>query len=181
MASFPAFVTRPLAGGALALLLALGAATAHAQVTPRPAPAPPQHDLPKDIAYFVDGKPASQAAIKQLKPDDIQAMNVLKGAQAQSLGLSGQQKGAVLITTKAGANSPETLAFNQRFPTRAASPEQQAAIAAAQAYVTQHYPAAKLEFVGPEKNQTDRYNATFTNEGQRVYLLFDGKGNPVEK
>jgi len=181
MNSFPTFIARPLACGAFTLLLALEAATAHAQMVPKPAPAQPSHELPKDIAYFVDGKPTSLEAIQQLKPDDIQAMNVLKGARAHSLGLSSQQQGAILITTKAGANSPEVAAFNQRFPTKAAAPEQQAAIAAAQAYVAQHYPAAKIEFVGLEKGQTDRYNATFTNEGQRLQLLFDGKGNPVER
>ena len=181
MVYFPAFATRPLVQGAFIALLALGAATAHAQVVPKPAPPQPRQELPKDIAYYIDGKLATEATMKGIKPDDIQAINVLKGAQAQSLGLSGQQEGAVLVTTKAGANSPETQAFNQRFPTKAATPAQDAAMTAVRSYVQQHYPAAKLESIFQAKGQTDRYTAIFEDSGKRLQLLFDGKGNPVEQ
>jgi hypothetical protein len=181
MTSFPTAITRRLAGGAFAALLALGAATAHAQIVPKPAPPRPRQELPKDIAYYVDGKSVTEATVKQLKPDDIQAVNVLKGAQAQPLNLSSKQTGAVLVTTKAGANSPEVTAFNQRFPMTPATPEQEAAVAAVQSYIKQHYPAVKLESIFPAKGQTDRYTAIFEESGKRLQLLFDGKGNPVEQ
>jgi hypothetical protein len=179
MASFPAFIARPLAGGALTMLLALGATTAHAQVVPKPAPAVPP--VPKNVAYYMDGKLASQADMKAINPNSILSMNVLKeAADKEALGQASSD-GVLLITTKNGVNSPEVQALNKRFPTRPASPEQLAAMDAAKAYVTQHYPTANIEHVVSAKGQTDRYNVTFTNNGQRVYLLFDGKGNPVEK
>ena len=181
MVSFPAFATRSLIQGAFIALLALGAATAHAQVVPKPAPPQVRHELPKDIAYYVDGKSATEATVKQLKPDDIQAVNVLKGAQAQPLNLSSKQTGALLITTKAGASSPEVMAFNQRFPMTPATPEQEAAVAAVQSYIKQHYPAAKLETIMPTKGQADRYTAVYEENGKRLQLLFDDKGNPVER
>lgn len=179
MTTFPTFVTRPLACGAFAILLALGAATAHAQVQPKPAP--PMRPAPKNVAYYVDGKKMSSSEMAAIKGDDILSMDVIKDkAQQQSLGES-QADGVVLVTTKANANSPAVQVFNKRFPTQPATPAQNAAVAAATAYVAQHYPASKLEMVFPVKGQANRYNATFTNNGQRVYLLFDGQGNPVEQ
>jgi len=179
MTIFPTFVTRPLAGGAFAVLLALGATTAQAQVQPKPAP--PMGPAPKNVSYYVDGKKISSSDLKNIKGDDILSMDVIKDkAQQQSLGES-QADGVVLVTTKANANAPTVQVFNKRFPTQPASPEQNAAVAAATAYVAQHYPTSKLEMVFPVKDQPNRYNATFTNNGQRVYLLFDGKGQPVEQ
>lgn len=160
-----------------AALLALGCATAHAQVVPKPAP--PTGPAPKSVSYYVDGKKTSPSEMAAIKGDDILSMDVIKDkAQQQSLGES-EADGVALITTKSGANSPEVQAFNRRFPLTPATPAQGAAIAAAQAYVAQHYPAAKLESAFPAKGKTDRYQVFFTNNGQRVYLLFDGQGQPV--
>ena len=119
-----------------------------------------------------------------IKGDDILSMNIIKDkAQLQSLGES-QADGVALITTKANANSPEVLAFNKRIgqvvPLVPATPAQQAGVAAATAYVQQHYPTARLESVGPITGQDDRYQATFLDKGQRVYLLFDGQGRVVK-
>ncbi|MEJ7659616.1 MAG: hypothetical protein WKG07_08310 [Hymenobacter sp.] len=48
--------------------------------------------------------------------------------------------GAVLITTKANADAPAVLAFNKQFPKTAATPEQNAAVAAAQSLPDQNLP-----------------------------------------
>lgn len=178
MVSFPVFVTRPLACVAFAALLALGHSAAHAQAGPKPAPA--RHSIPQDIAYYVDGKPATPAEANKLKGDDIQSMDVVKEPSVtRQLGLTPEKKGVVLITTKANANSPEVLAFNQRFPLTPASPAQNAAVAAVQTYMQQRYPAAKVEAIFPVKDKADRYTAVYEENGQRLQLLFDGKGNPV--
>ncbi|MGI4833728.1 MAG: hypothetical protein ACRYFK_09730 [Janthinobacterium lividum] len=179
MKTFPTLLARPLTRGAFSILLALGAATAHAQVVPKPAP--PRGPAPKNVSYYVDGKKISPSEMAAMKDDDILSVDVIKDkTQQQSLHES-QANGVVLITTKANASSPAVLAFDKRFPKQPASPAQNAAVAAATAYVAQHYPTAKLEMVFPVKDKTDRYNATFINNGQRVYLLFDGQGQPVEQ
>lgn len=178
MATFPAFITHRLAGGASAALLVLGCSVAHAQAGPQPAPA--RQPAPQNVAYYVDGQPTSQVEMSKIAPDDIQSIDVLKGAQArQQLGLAAREEGAVLITTKAGASSPAVMAFNQRFPKTPATPAQTAAVAAAQAYIRQHYPAAKVEFVAPAKTKADRYTAVYEENGQRKQLLFDGQGHVV--
>lgn len=178
MVSLPAFLTRPLVGSAFIALLTLGCSTAHDQAVPTPAPPPAA--APQNIAYYVDGQKVSASDIPGIKGDDIQYMNVIKDkAQQQSLG-EAQADGVALITTKANANSPEVIAFNRRFPAKPATPAQNEAVATVQTYLKQHYPAAKVEAITLAKDQTDRYTAIFTDNGQRLQLLFDGKGNPVK-
>ena len=163
----------------LVVLLALGYSAAHAQVVPKPAPAVPP--APQNTAYYIDSKPSTYAEVGEIKPDDILSIDIVKSApDKRKLGLTNED-GAALITTKANATSPAVVAFNKRFPVVPATAEQNAATAAATAYVTQHYPAAKLESVGPVQGKTNRYRAFFTNDGKRVYLLFDGNGQVVEQ
>ncbi|NML66922.1 hypothetical protein HHL22_17080 [Hymenobacter sp. RP-2-7] len=179
MASFPAFAPRLLTRSAFTALLVLGYAAAHAQIMPQPAP--PMGPAPTNVSYYVDGKKISPLEMAAIKSDDILSMDVIKDkAEQRSLG-EAQAEGVVLITTKAHASLPAVQAFNKRFPVQPGIPAQNEAAAAAQAYLKQHYPAAKLESILSVKGKTDRYNATFTNEGQRLQLLFDGKGNPVEQ
>ena len=166
----------------LLLALALGYSPAQAQVAPTPAPAKPS--LPKDVAYYLDGQPANQNVLAKVTPADIQDINVVKGAQQQQLFGTTHAGGTVVVTTKAKADTPEVLAFTKRLhevvPLVPASPAQTAAVAAITAYMAKTYPAAKLEFISPHKEQADRYQAIFTNGGQRLQLLFNGQGQPVK-
>lgn len=173
--SFP----RRLACGAVAALLALGCASAHAQaVAPHPAPAKPP--IPKNIAYYVDGKKVSQTDMASLQPDAIKSIDVVKSpADREKLGLSRETEGAVLITTQANANTPDVVAFNQRFPVQPATPAQNRAITAIQLYLRQQYPAAKVETVSQVPNKENRYQATYEENGKRWQLFFDGDGNVV--
>jgi hypothetical protein len=161
----------------LVLALALGYSAAHAQVAPTLAPA--QKTPFSKATYYVDGKLASSDAFSKINPDEIASMSVLKDAvQLQALGQASTE-GAVLITTKANANSPAVLAFNKRFPVRSATAAQEAGLAAATAYITKTYPNAKLESVSIDGSKPGRYKAIFTDAGQRQQLLFDGQGQPV--
>ena len=189
MLNQPASTTRQLGryilAAPLAMALALGYSGAQAQVAPTPAPAQAQKPLPKNVAYYVDGQKASADALTKINPNDISNINVIKGTEQQQLFGSASTDGTVVITTKANESSPEVLAFNNRInavkPLKPATPEQNAAIAAAQAYLTKTYPNAKLEMVGPYRNQANRYMAIFTDGGKRLQLLFDGQGQPVQQ
>jgi hypothetical protein len=135
------------------------------------------------VAYYLDGQPADQSVLAKVTPSDIQDINVVKGAQQQLFGTT-HAGGTVVVTTKAKADTPEVLAFTKRLhevvPLVPASPAQTAAIAAITAYMAKTYPAAKLEFISPHKEQADRYLATFSNGGKRLQLLFNGQGQPVK-
>ncbi|MDJ0364475.1 M56 family metallopeptidase [Hymenobacter sp. H14-R3] len=185
MLNQPASTTRQLGRYLLAapllVALALGYSSAHAQVAPTPVPAP-KPSLSK-ATYYVDGKVTTADALNNISPDNIASVSVVKDAKRlQVLGL-GQvsAEGAVLITTKAKANAPDVLAFNKQFSVQPATAAQQAALAAAQAYITKTYPNAKIESVFMVKNQPGRYQAIFMEAGQRQQQLFDAQGQPVAK
>ncbi|MBJ6143996.1 hypothetical protein [Hymenobacter sp. BT559] len=167
------------------LALALGHSAAHAQVAPTPAPA--QKPIPQDVVYYLDGQKADKSVLDKTKldPETISYMQVLKGEQQQQIFGTSSAGGTVVVTTKANANSPAVLALNKRIaavaPMVGPTPEQSAAIAAVQAYMTKNYPAAKMEMVAPAKNQPGRYHTIFEQDGKRMQLFFDGQGNPVKE
>jgi hypothetical protein len=109
----------------------------------------------------------------------------LKGDAERKAFKTTSNGGTVLVTTKPNANSPAVLAFNKRIneavPLTPATPEQEAAIAAASTYVTQIYPNAKLEGVSILQTQPASYKATFTENGKRVSLLFDENGKVLKR
>ena len=170
---------RALLAAPLTLALALTYSAAQAQVAPTPAPA--MKPIPKDVTYYVDGRQATEAETAKLDPTAIAHIDVVKGEQQQRAFGRSTAAGAVLITTKANAEAPAVVAFNKQFPKTAATPEQTAAVAAVQAYMTKNYPEAKLQAIAPDKERADRYRAFFEQNGQRLQLLFDASGQPVKE
>jgi hypothetical protein len=174
-----------LLGAPLAAALLLGPVSAHAQVVPTPAPA--QKPAPKNVVYFLDGQQTTAADVEKIDANEIGSIDIIKGANQQRIfgSLPAASDGVAVVTTKAKANSPEVLAFNKRIydvmPLVPATPAQNAAVAAVQAYLTKTYPTAKLQMVGPVKGQADRYQAIFEEGGKRLQLFFDGQGQPVKQ
>jgi len=167
-----------------ALLLGLGSFAAQAQVAPTPAPAEKPAPM-TDVDVYLDGRKATQAELTSIQPDAISYMQVLKAPQQQQIFGTSTAGGVVVVTTKANANLPAVLDLNKRIgkvaPLRPASPEQTAAIAAMKAYMAKNYPSAKLQILGPAKDQPGRYQTIFTDGDQRLQLFFDGQGNPVKE
>ena len=174
---------RYLLAAPLTLALLLSQLSAHAQVVPRPEPA--RKSLRAEPIYYVDGKLTTQSRFSKLDQRLISDINVLKGdAESKTFG-STTNGGTILVTTKANANSPAVLAFTKRIqravPLLPASPEQEAAVAAAASYVTQAYPTAKLEAVHVLQTLPASYKAVFMENTKRVSLLFDGSGQVIKR
>ncbi len=175
---------RYLLAAPLVMALALGYSSAHAQVVPTPAPA--EKPVPQDVAYYLDGQKSDKSVLdkNKLDPKSISYMNVLTTAQQQQIFGTSSADGAIIITTKANANSPAVLALAKRIeavaPMVGATPEQEAGMAAAKAYLARNYPNAKLQAVGLAK-QPGRYHTIFEQDGKRLQLFFDGQGNPVKE
>ena len=173
---------RYLLAAPLVMALALGYSSAHAQVVPTPAPA--EKPMPQNLTYYLDGQKADQTAVAMVKPDDISYIQMLKSAQQQQIFGTSTADGAAVFTTKANVNSPAVLALNKRIsevaPLVPATPEQNAGMEAAKAYIARKYPNAKLQAVGPAK-QPGRFFTTFEQDGKRLQLFFDGQGNPVKE
>jgi hypothetical protein len=169
----------------LVMALALGYSSAQAQVVPTPEPA--AKPLPKNVIYYVDGKLTSQAEASKLKGEAISYVDVLKGEAEQKAFGKTSSDGTVIINTKANANSPEVVAFNNRVrskvPLVPATPEQEAAqkmaMETAKAYLAKNYPNAKLESIFLLK--PGHTKVIFTENGERVSLVLDSNGQPVKQ
>ncbi|RZK44787.1 MAG: hypothetical protein EOO59_21595, partial [Hymenobacter sp.] len=187
MLNQPASTTRQLGryllAAPLVLALALGYSAAHAQVVPTPAPA--EKPIPQDVVYYIDGQKSDKESLSKIKPDDISAINVIKGPEQQQIFGAASADGTLVVTTKANVSSPAVRALGKRIeavqPMVGATPEQAAGVAAAQAYLAKTYPTAKVQMVGPAKDKPGRYHAVFVQEGKRLQLFFDGQGHPVQE
>ena len=57
-------------------------------------------ELPKDVLYIMDGKEISEKEMKDLSPNMIQSINVLKGESAKALYGEKGKNGVIEIKTK---------------------------------------------------------------------------------
>lgn len=147
--------------------------------------------------YYVDGK-AQTGGIDNIKPDNIASMHVLKGEEAIThtrllLGNDAVKNGIVFITTKQNQNQPEVRAFNEKLGIAAAAPAPAVPSAStgtpylappALAYITQHYPDARLIGVAevkPADGGPTRYQAHIVIGRRPGYLLFDGAGQFISE
>jgi hypothetical protein len=142
---------------------------------PKPAGPPP--------VYYVDGQ-AKSDAITTLDPNSIASVNVFKGEKARQVAGGAGAAGLVVITTKQNQNAPEVRAFNDKLGIAAAPAQPAASVpylaAPALAYITQHYPAARLLGVLELKDPNggpSRYQAEVVLGRRPAHLTFDGAGN----
>ncbi|TPE44764.1 M56 family metallopeptidase [Pontibacter mangrovi] len=66
------------------------------------------------VVYYVDGVKTADDAIKNLDPNEVHSINVLKGEGAKKLLGAEKAKGVVAITTKKNQDAPEVIEFNKK-------------------------------------------------------------------
>ncbi|WP_210516957.1 hypothetical protein [Hymenobacter terricola] len=164
---------------ALTLTLGGGAARTPAPAAPLTAAAP----APGPAVYYLDGKLSDKTTVDGLDPKSIAYMNVLSEEEARKAFGAASGTVAIIVTT-ANQNSAAVLALNKKVgPLISATPAQNAAIAAGQAYIAKTYPNAKLHFIGPDHKAdpaAPRYHAEIEDGGQVKQLHLDDKGQPVQ-
>ncbi|MFD2718938.1 M56 family metallopeptidase [Hymenobacter monticola] len=135
---------------------------------------------------YLDGRRYA-GDIKDIGADNIANISVFKdNEQARQFFGAEADNGILVVTTKANENSAEVVAFNNRLnnaPTAPAAPAQATSVpylaAPALAYITQHYPAARLLGVTELKDANggpSRYQAEIVIGRRPAYLTFDGAG-----
>ncbi|MBD2723868.1 M56 family metallopeptidase [Hymenobacter armeniacus] len=153
------------------------AATAQTLVTPGKKLAP---------LVYLDGQRYT-GDIKDIGPDNIANISVFKdNEKARQIFGDEANNGVLIVTTKAKENSAEVLAFNNKFndiSPAAAAPAPAASVpylaAPGLAYLTQHYPSARLLRVSEVKDPNggpSRYQAEIVMGRRPAYVLFDGAG-----
>ena len=117
------------------------------RLAPGQAKALASSELPANMVYYVDGQQVDKATLDRIDPATmVESINVLKANQTQPL--LGLDAPAVLVTTKANAQSPAVLAFNQKVSPASNFTQEPAKVNVlvpkALAYITSHYPEARL-------------------------------------
>lgn len=134
-------ILQPLVSTVLLLVVA-GSPTA---VLAQPTPAANRWDVKPGITVYLDGLPSTPAAISALPNAaiaSVEGMGLV--AQANSEKTPGYQHEYLVLTTKANANSPTTLALADKLHLASAYTTRPAPLSAvappALAYITSHYP-----------------------------------------
>jgi hypothetical protein len=118
------------------------------RIAPGPAKAAvASSELPANMVYYVDGQQVDKETLDRIDPATmVESVNVLKANQTQQL--LGLDAPAVLVTTKANAQSPEVLAFNQKAAPASNFTQEpvkvNVLVPKALSYITSHYPDARL-------------------------------------
>ena len=66
------------------------------------------------VVFYIDARKVKQGALKDLNPEEIAQIQVLKGNSARELTKNKAISGAVIITTKANENAARVKSFNKK-------------------------------------------------------------------
>jgi len=138
-------------------------------------------NLPADALYYLDGKPSTKQAVEQLAQQDLAHVVVLSDqASIRRLpGLSDNPATSViLLTTKANADTPAVRAFAEQADLASGYTFRPVGVnvlvPAALAYITSHYPNARLNEVKEQKSKTTgavKYQVQLIN-GKRPFIVY---------
>jgi hypothetical protein len=147
--------------------------------------------LPADALYYLDGQPSTKQAIEQLDQKSIANVDVLKTPTSihRIPGLTDSPAtSAILITTKANADAPAVRAFADQADLASAYTSRTVATyflgASTLAYITSHYPNARLGEVNELKQKTTgtvKYQVQLINGKRPFYIYFSQKQEPLSE
>ncbi|TDN40034.1 M56 family metallopeptidase [Hymenobacter sp. UV11] len=187
-ASTTAQLGRYLLAAPLVVALTLGYAGARAQTAPATAQPTVYHpNIPDNALYYLDGQPSSKQAMGELPATTIFDMEIIQDEPAKIKRVFGNTTAtsAVIITTKDNANQPAVLALREKADLGSAyvyTPAQvNAVVPKALAYITDHYPDARLsgQVMEMKKKSTSavKYQVQLVRGKRPFYVYFSPQGD----
>jgi hypothetical protein len=142
--------------------------------------------LPTEALYYLDGQPSTKQATEQLIVKNIANIEVVSD-QARIRRLPGlgnsPATSVILVTTKANADMPVVQAFVNQADLASAYTFRPVGVnvlvPAALAYITSHYPDARLNEVHEQKHKTTgaiKYQVQLINGKRPFYVYFSQQG-----
>jgi hypothetical protein len=154
-----------------------------------PSKPPVAFALPADALYYLDGKPSTKQVVEQLDQKSIANVDVVKeSARIHRIpGLADSPATSViLMTTKANADAPDVRAFADQADLASAYTSRTVATyylgASTLAYITSHYPNARLGEVNELKQKTTgtvKYQVQLINGKRPFFIYFSQKQEPL--
>ena len=187
MLNQPASTTRQLGRYLLAAPLVAALALGYACTQKAVAPAPTAAARPSaaNAAYYLDGQPSSQAAVYALDPNAIGSIDILKDSVLIARVFDTAAPGVVVVTTKANEQAPAVLALRNKADLASgydrAPAQVNALVPSALAYITAHYPEARLSGEVTElKNKATgavKYQVQLVRGRRPFYVYFSPQGS----
>ena len=174
---------RYLLAAPLVVVLTLGYAGARAQTAPAAAA---KTTLPTDVAYYLDGKPSTGAIVKNLNPELIASIDIVKNQADLTQIFHTSALGVAVVTTTANVNAPAVLALREKADLVSGydyTPAQvNAVVPKALAYITSHYPDSRLSgrvFAVKKKGTTEalKYQVELITGRRPFYVYFSPQGD----
>ncbi|MGI4762995.1 MAG: M56 family metallopeptidase, partial [Janthinobacterium lividum] len=176
----------------LVMALALGYSSAQAQnATAIVQPAVIHPDIPTNALYYLDGMPSSKQAVEGLPSATIFNMDIIKDEPASIKRIFGNTTAtsAIIVTTQANANAPAVLALVEKADLGSGythTPAQvNAVVPKALAYITQHYPDARLsgDVVEAKRKTTGavKYQVQLITGRRPFYVFFTPQGDFISE
>jgi hypothetical protein len=142
--------------------------------------------LPADALYYLDGQPSTKQAVEQLVVKNIANIEVVSD-QARIHRIPGLSDSpatsVVLVTTKANSNVPAVQDFVNKADLASAYTFRPVGanvlVPAALAYITSHYPNARLNEVQEQKQKTTgavKYQVQLINGKRPFFVYFSPQG-----
>lgn len=178
---------RYLLAAPLVMALALGYSCSQKVVAPAPnvtAKASPDAVMANAI-YFLDAQPSTEAEVYALDPNTISTIDVLKNPAVIEQAFHSSAPGVLVVTTKANVNAPAVLALREKANLASGydytSVQVNALVPTALAYITAHYPDARLSGKVTELKQKTtgavKYQVQLVQGKRPFYLYFSQQGD----
>jgi hypothetical protein len=142
--------------------------------------------LPPDALYYLDGQPSTKQAVEQLVVKNIANIEVVKD-QARIHRIPGLANSTatsvILVTTKTNADAPTVQDFATKADLASTYISRPVGVnvlvPAALAYITSHYPNARLNEVTEQKQKTTdtvKYKVQLINGKRPFFVYFSPQG-----
>jgi hypothetical protein len=102
------------------LVLALSYSCSQRVESPLPDGTARQPLKASNALIFIDAQRQDSTALRQLDPEDIAILNVVKGDEARNYDPSASAPGVLIVTTKKNQHRPDVVAFNEKQHLRSA-------------------------------------------------------------
>jgi len=174
---------RYLLAAPLVMTLALGYSCAQKVVAPTPTAEPSSMD---NAAFYLDAQLSTKAAVYALDPNTIGSIDILKdSATIKRIFDRATPGGVVVVTTKANENAPAVLALREKADLASgydrAPAQVNSLVPPALAYITSHYPGARLSGEITELKQKAtgivKYQVQLVRGKRPFYVYFSPQGD----
>jgi len=173
---------RYLLAAPLVMALALGYSCAQKVVAPIPTAEPSSMD---NAAFYLDALPSTKEAVYALDPNTINSIDVLKDSAMIEQVFQRAAPGVLIVTTKANENAPAVLALREKADLASgydrAPAQVNSLVPPALAYITSHYPGARLSGEITELKQKAtgivKYQVQLVRGKRPFYVYFSPQGD----